>query len=253
VSRKSRSGREVGGFRGAAGGAFADGARAAGMGTDGARAAGAETAGDAGGRSRRAGGVRARGAGGGVGPGCRQRGQGRARCTVPQLTPVRPGRGRRGLRRLMCGRQRAAVAGLAVVAAALAAVAPRADRGADKRTDPPPGPRSQATASIPARSPAAGAHPHTPRDAERVSAPVRVADPATVRLLRPGDRIDVIASRDGTGHARVVASKVRVVRIPESGGSVTGDGALVVLSVPRKTATALADAAAATHLAVTLC
>ncbi|MFI0895927.1 hypothetical protein [Streptomyces sp. NPDC020983] len=97
-------------------------------------------------------------------------------------------------------------------------------------------------------------------------APVRIADAGAVRLLRPGDLVDVLAA------GRVVASGVSVVAIPEEAGGTpveapldtaegeappaegagTG-GALVVLSVSRGVAAALSGAAASNPLAVTLC
>ncbi len=88
-------------------------------------------------------------------------------------------------------------------------------------------------------------------------APVRIADAAAVRLLHPGDRVDVIAGQGGTERARVVARSARVDRVPRSVetdpvGEADG-GALVVLRVPRRTATALAGAGASGRLAVTLC
>jgi hypothetical protein len=100
------------------------------------------------------------------------------------------------------------------------------------------------------------------------SAPVRIADAATVRLLRRGDLVDVIATPTsqlgGAEHdpgARVVAAGARVTEIPDpADGSgpkgrqtPTEAGALVVLSVPRATAAALAGAGAVSPLAVTLC
>jgi hypothetical protein len=88
------------------------------------------------------------------------------------------------------------------------------------------------------------------RPVEMVTAPVRIADPATVRLLRPGDRVDVIAA-DGGGEARVVAAGARVTQVPDAGP--TENGALLVLSVPRSTAARLAGAGATARLAVTLC
>ncbi len=93
---------------------------------------------------------------------------------------------------------------------------------------------------------------------EVVSAPVRIADAATVRLLRPGDRVDVIASANsqitgGGSPARVVAAGVRVAEVPDPGRTSADDGALVVLSVPRPTATQLAGAASTSRLVVTLC
>ncbi|MGW0467003.1 hypothetical protein ACWDX6_17250 [Streptomyces sp. NPDC003027] len=90
-----------------------------------------------------------------------------------------------------------------------------------------------------------------------VSAPVRIADAAAVALLRPGDRVDVIAAPDSAageaGKPRVVATAARVADVPRPGGARPDGGALVVLSVPRSTATALAGAGITSQLAVTLC
>ncbi|MGW4537440.1 hypothetical protein ACWEOP_06140, partial [Streptomyces chartreusis] len=93
------------------------------------------------------------------------------------------------------------------------------------------------------------------RAVERVSAPVRIADGATVRLLRPGDRVDVIAAQETAtgGDARVVARGARVTKVPEPLDAAVEGGALVVLSVPRATAARLAGASATARLAVTLC
>lgn len=95
-----------------------------------------------------------------------------------------------------------------------------------------------------------------------VSAPVRIADAATVRLLRRGDRVDVIAAAAGSPprggrspEARVVAAGVRVAHVPKEHETFAdgSGGALVVLSVPRATAAELAGAGATSQLAVTLC
>ncbi|MDF3149398.1 hypothetical protein PBV88_51575, partial [Streptomyces sp. T21Q-yed] len=96
---------------------------------------------------------------------------------------------------------------------------------------------------------------HRHQAVERVSAPVRIDDGATVRLLRPGDRVDVIAAEDTAtgGDAHVVAHGARVTKVPEPLDAATESGALVVLSVPRATAARLAGASAAGRLAVTLC
>jgi Flp pilus assembly protein CpaB len=97
-----------------------------------------------------------------------------------------------------------------------------------------------------------------------VSAPVRIADASTVRLLHPGDRVDVIAStasstassrvggREGEA-PRIVAPGARVASIPRESQVTSGSGALIVLSVPRATATALAGASATSQLAVSWC
>jgi Flp pilus assembly protein CpaB len=88
-----------------------------------------------------------------------------------------------------------------------------------------------------------------------VTAPVRIADAATVLLLRPGDRVDVIAAEETAtgGGARVVARGARVTKVPLPLEEATDSGALVVLSVPRSTAVRLAGASATARLAVTLC
>lgn len=83
-----------------------------------------------------------------------------------------------------------------------------------------------------------------------VAVPVRIADAATVRLLRPGDRVDVVAA-DGGSEGRVVAAGARVTEVPDFAATETG--ALVVLSVPRSTAARLAGAGTTARLAVTLC
>ncbi|CAL9543493.1 hypothetical protein SUDANB145_04272 [Streptomyces sp. enrichment culture] len=152
-------------------------------------------------------------------------------------------------------------AGLAVTAAALVAAGPHT--AADTRD----GRRARG-------------HPVTGQPSQRpvprmVSAPVRIADAETVRLLRPGDRVDVVATGAGAGGtdgvaggvtggaASVIARGARVTEVPEvldpggtggGGGGVGGaDGALVVLSVPRDTAARLVGAGAGSRLAVTLC
>ncbi|KUJ70173.1 hypothetical protein ACZ90_07200 [Streptomyces albus subsp. albus] len=135
--------------------------------------------------------------------------------------------------------------------------APDADQATTSTSASASGPGSSAAARVP---PAA-------HRAETVSAPVRIADAASVRLLHPGDRVDVLAAADtdtgtGTGSgaetapkARVVARAARVARLPEPSGAASGDtdGALIVLTVPRPTATALIGASVSARLAVTLC
>ncbi|PJE97088.1 hypothetical protein CUT44_11350 [Streptomyces carminius] len=131
----------------------------------------------------------------------------------------------------------------------------------------------------PAPSAAARSSPgHGGDTAAEVEAPVRIPDAAVVRLLRPGDRVDVLATTvdDTTAGvpagrpARTVARNVRVAAVPGPGPDGSGSsgasglsgafgasgeeaGALVVLSVPRPVAARLAGAAAHSQLAVTLC
>ncbi|MEU1790733.1 RcpC/CpaB family pilus assembly protein [Streptomyces sparsogenes] len=157
---------------------------------------------------------------------------------------MRVGRGGHRLRRALRRRRRSMAAGLAMTAAALAAAAPSGASGARPAASPPPdGGRRE-------RPPAV------------VSAPVRIADAAAVRLLRPGDRVDVLAApaagqSGGPAAARTVARGARVTAVPppRRTAAVDGglDGTLVVLAVPRPTAAALAGAAATSRLAVALC
>ncbi|MFC8231305.1 RcpC/CpaB family pilus assembly protein [Streptomyces sp. NPDC057287] len=163
---------------------------------------------------------------------------------VPAFGPLRVrGGGGRRLRRLLRGQRRALAAGFALTSAVLAASGLGAEKGAvADHGGAPPGPERRAV--------------------RLVSAPVRIADAATVGLLRPGDRVDVIASVDGESEARVVARDVRVADVPvapgtgdgsapgSDGGAMPGSGALVVLSVERDTAAALAGAGASGRLAV---
>ncbi|QES48679.1 hypothetical protein DEJ50_13440 [Streptomyces venezuelae] len=156
---------------------------------------------------------------------------------VPAFAPLRVGRGAGRLRRAVRRRRRAAGAGLAVTAVAALAVGGAEARPA--RSEPPP--PASASASGPRAAPV-----------RLVSAPVRIADGATVRLLRPGDRVDVVASeRDGP--ARVLAAGARVAGVPAADEGVGDGGALVVLSVPRDTARELVGAGTRARLAVTLC
>ncbi|MEV5435199.1 hypothetical protein AB0K80_04080 [Streptomyces sp. NPDC052682] len=164
---------------------------------------------------------------------------------VPHFAPVRV-RGGRGW--FVQHRRQAVAAGLTVTAAALVAAGPQdTDRVRGHPHSAPPPAR--------AASPVAG-HPPGParRAADRVTAPVRIADAAAVRLLRPGDRVDVIAAAETAtgGEARVVARGARVRMIPEPLEGAVDGGALVVLSVPRATAARLAGASTTRRLAVTL-
>lgn len=177
------------------------------------------------------------------------------RCAVPEFAPlrVRGGGGALRLRRALYGRQRALAAGFALAAAALAASGLGAAEG-----------RAVEGRAVGVAGPERSRPP-----VRLVSAPVRIADAATVRLLRPGDRVDVISAPASGGDARVVARDVRVTRVPGAPGRVVpgaevartdwpapsgaddpGGGALVMLSVSRETAVALAGAHASGELLV---
>jgi hypothetical protein len=152
---------------------------------------------------------------------------------VPHFAPLRVPGARYQLRRLARCRRRAVAAGLAVTAAALVAAGPR---DAEQARGHP--------VAEPVRE---------RRAIEVVTAPVRIADGATVRLLRPGDRVDVIEAEESAtgGDAQVVARGARVTKVPEA--SAAESGALVVLAVPRATAARLVGASTTSRLAVTLC
>lgn len=167
------------------------------------------------------------------------------RWEVPDFPPIRAGgRGGRRLLRRTVRRRRGPIAVALVLASAALLVT---------------GANSAAPRPVAAAPPgqAAPAPPHRPREVV-VRAPVRIADAAAVRLLRPGDRVDVLAA------ARVVAAGAKVVDVPadadepsalgaRDGVGSAATGALVVLSVPRRIAAALSGAAASSPLAVALC
>lgn len=182
-----------------------------------------------------------------------------APCGVPAFEPLRVrGGGGHRLRRALWRQRRALAAGLALTAAALAATG----LGGGST-----GAGGDAAYGAGAGGTAGAAPERARRPARLVSAPVRIADAGTVRLLRPGDHVDVITAgeaRGGTGTgARVLAKGARVAEVPhtaadgaagfEGSDGSTQDGALIVLAVPRETATALAGAGISSQLAVTLC
>ncbi|MFE2299653.1 hypothetical protein ACFXAW_15795 [Streptomyces sp. NPDC059445] len=163
-------------------------------------------------------------------------------CEVPQFAPVRVrgGRFRPRLRPFARHRRRAVAAGLAMTAAALVAAGPGGTGRA--RGHPASTPSASASTTVPPSV-------RGPGPVETVRAPVRIADGDAARLLRPGDRVDVVAADEG-GDVRVVAAGARVSGVPDA--VTTGTGALVVLSVPRATAVRLAGAGTTSRLAVTL-
>ncbi|CAL9483071.1 hypothetical protein SUDANB174_03066 [Streptomyces sp. enrichment culture] len=161
-------------------------------------------------------------------------------CEVPHFAPVRVRGGRRALHRLGAHRRRALAVGLAVTAAALVAAGPHPGTG---------GQDARRARGHPVADPVGERH-----GTRLVAAPVRIADADTVRLLRPGDRVDVVATGDGsTGDTSVIARGVRVTKVPEPVAEPAAGGALVVVSVPRATAHRLVGAGTTERLAVTLC
>lgn len=95
-----------------------------------------------------------------------------------------------------------------------------------------------------------------------VAAPVRIADAASVRLVRAGDVVDVLAARPGpdgsaANAARLVAAATPVVTIPPAGDSPfgatdVGAGALVVVVTSADTAARLAAAAVTDRLSLVI-
>ncbi|MFB7914687.1 hypothetical protein [Streptomyces sp. NPDC056061] len=149
------------------------------------------------------------------------------------------------LRRAVWCRRRATAAGLALTAAALAATG-LGGGGTDSGAAHGAGTAAGSVVGSPPE--------RARRPPPLASAPIRIADAGTVRLLRPGDLVDVIAAERTGTRARVLAKGVRVARVPrpQDEGLAQG-GALIVLSVPRNTATSLAGAGMSTSLAVILC
>jgi hypothetical protein len=89
--------------------------------------------------------------------------------------------------------------------------------------------------------------------AGHVVAPLRLADAGLVRLLRPGDVVDVVGADDRSSEARVVAAGARVVTVPAAQDTTSAEssGALVLVEVSAGAATALAQAGVGGSLTVT--
>ncbi len=85
-----------------------------------------------------------------------------------------------------------------------------------------------------------------------VLAPVRLSDAEVVALLRPGDRVDVVAVAGETGATTTVARSVRVVTVPAVDPDQQGasTGALVVLDVAEPGVESLTRAAGGGTLTV---
>ncbi len=89
-----------------------------------------------------------------------------------------------------------------------------------------------------------------------VATPVRVADAGTAGLVRPGDRVDVLATpvgQDTTGlPSRIVAAEVVVIAVPGADGAGFVEGALLVLATTPEEAAGLAAATVTDRLSLTL-
>ncbi|CAM3443182.1 SAF domain-containing protein [Nocardioides dubius] len=88
----------------------------------------------------------------------------------------------------------------------------------------------------------------------KVALPVRLTDAGVAALLRPGDRIDLIATRPTDGSVHQVADAVSVITVPapRSGAGGTETGALVVLAVGDAQAREIAGAAASMFLTASI-
>jgi len=92
--------------------------------------------------------------------------------------------------------------------------------------------------------------PVTTAPGEDVAVPVRVAEAATGALVRPGDRVDVLAASAESGPtAAVVAGGARVLSVPQVGDD-AAEGTLLVLATTRATAARLAAAAVTSRLSL---
>ena len=88
----------------------------------------------------------------------------------------------------------------------------------------------------------------------RVAAPVRIGDAGAVRLLRVGDRVDVLAADPRAGTATVLTTDAPVIAVPRDSRQELGvaTGALVVLAVSDATARTIAGAGASAFLSVVI-
>ncbi|RFS84577.1 flagellar biosynthesis protein FlgA [Actinomadura spongiicola] len=88
-----------------------------------------------------------------------------------------------------------------------------------------------------------------------VATPVRMADADAVRLVRPGDHIDVLTAPRETapqpGQARIVVTAVPVLAVPPPNEDGAHEGALVVLATDRAQSAALAGTTAPLSLTIT--
>lgn len=84
--------------------------------------------------------------------------------------------------------------------------------------------------------------------------PVRLADPAVADFLRPGQRVDLVATsaRSDSEPPEVVAERVPVIALRPSGGDDEGRGRLIVVGLPDGQAATVAAASLTEPLAVTL-
>ncbi|PRY00445.1 SAF domain-containing protein [Allonocardiopsis opalescens] len=85
-----------------------------------------------------------------------------------------------------------------------------------------------------------------------VAAPVRLTDGGVAALLRPGQRVDLLAAGDATEGAAVrLAERAPVLEVPQAQPDAV-DGALIVLALTPQQAAQLAAQTIHSHLSVTI-
>jgi hypothetical protein len=84
-----------------------------------------------------------------------------------------------------------------------------------------------------------------------VAVPIRLADPAVGSIVRPGDRVDVVAV-DDAGAALVVAHAAPVLAVPGIPDNTTQQGAILVVAIAEADAPTVLSAALRAQLAVSL-
>ncbi|RSM81386.1 hypothetical protein DL991_07545 [Amycolatopsis sp. WAC 01375] len=95
-------------------------------------------------------------------------------------------------------------------------------------------------------------------DPESSTVPVRLADAGVAELLRPGQRVDVVAAAEAGREASVLASMAVVAAVGEQGdreaktSGAGSKGPLVLLSLPSAIATRVAATSLERSIAVTL-
>lgn len=89
--------------------------------------------------------------------------------------------------------------------------------------------------------------------ADLVAAPVRLTDPGAAVYLRPGDRINLLATpADGAGPATTVAADTPVLAVEASDDESLDGGALLMVAASPEAAAELAAAAVTAHLSFTM-
>lgn len=88
--------------------------------------------------------------------------------------------------------------------------------------------------------------------------PIRLADAGVAELLRPGTRVDVVTAEAGDVSRQILAEAATVISVTgdaagePTAGATAGTGPLVLIAVPRETATTVAAAALGLRVTVTL-